>query len=143
MIQANPDRIDLRTALLRLTAPSFGAAILLAMLAASLSAFLGPVGGGSAVLLAIAVGLAGSLVGSAVPAAMINAPPQQRAAGLLGGLALRFFVTLGLGLALWHLVAGRASAFLIWVAVLQLVFLTIDVAAVIRIIRSTGGSSGC
>ena len=88
-----------------------------------------------AMLAAIAIALVGAWAGTAPAVWILNRPPQQHAAGLLTGLAVRFGVTIGLTLALWLTDAFAARPLLLWVGIAQFVILAVDVAGLSSILR--------
>lgn len=95
----------------------------------------------SALLAAIAIGFSGSLAASAIVAFCIRRPPAELAAAVLGSLGVRFVLTLGAALAL-RSAAGEAlpgDALLIAVGVAQLVYLAVDTAAQVILLRGACG----
>lgn len=93
------------------------------------------VGGTAALLAGLAVALAGSWAGIIPTLTYLHRPPQQHAVGVLGGLAVRFAVTIGLAVAIWLTGAVAEKPFLLWVGIGQLIVLGVDVWGLTGLLR--------
>lgn len=94
---------------------------------------------GDAAIGALAAGLAiallGSFCGTLPPCLFANVGHRELATGTLAGLGLRFFATIALSLLGAALFADQKATLLITVGFAQFVFLAIDTAGLIRIVR--------
>ncbi|TWT45136.1 hypothetical protein RAS1_15580 [Phycisphaerae bacterium RAS1] len=97
----------------------------------------------AALLAAIAVGFLGSLAAAAIVAFCIRRPAAELAGAVLGSLGARFVLTLGAALLVRSAAGGAipGDALLIAVGVTQLIFLAVDTAAQVLLIRSLNGPS--
>ena len=86
-------------------------------------------------LVGISISLLGGWAGTLPTIACINKPPREHAAGVLGGLGVRFAVTLGLAVAILLTGAFAKVPLLLWVAVSQLVILVVDVLGLAALLK--------
>jgi len=91
--------------------------------------------GVSAMLVGIGIALIGAWLGTLPTIACLPQEPRRHANGILLGLAVRFAITLGLGIAV--LVTGCFSVIplLLWLAIAQMVILMVDVWGLVTLLR--------
>jgi hypothetical protein len=124
------------SAFLRLASASLAVSVGMALLGWYPTHALAGPGAGRAMLVGIAVALAGGWAGVIAPVAVIGRSAATLAYATLGGLGVRFFVTLAAALLLRQLRVGPATPMLIWVGLAQFVILAVDIIGLVRIVRA-------
>ena len=84
----------------------------------------------------------GSLCGNLPPAIGLGRAPQMLIAAALGGLSLRFVVTIALALILAGFFPEVRTPLLLWTAIAQLALLAVDTVWLLRTVKSTAGANG-
>lgn len=136
MIESSPTNATVKTRALLL---ALTALVTLAVAAAG-PLLLRPLGGdeaAAAMRVAAWVAFGGALLGWIPVLVTLGGPPMRFVAGYLGGLGLRFAGTMGLAFAALLLVPSLERAALLYsVAVVQLVLLACDTAALLWVVRA-------
>jgi len=119
----------------RLIGTSLATLVILGAIGVAPTRAMAGAGGTAAMLAGLAAALAGSWAGLVPTLAYLHRPAQQHATGILGGLAVRFAVTIGLAVAVWLVGAVAEKPFLLWVGIGQLVVLGVDVWGLTGLLR--------
>ena len=127
--------IDSLAAFLRLAAASSAAALVLALVGWYPTNALGGPIADRAMLAGISIALVGGWAGVIAPVAVLGRSPATLAFAVLGGLGVRFFVTLAAALVIRKLGRVPVTPLMLWVGLAQFVILAVDMIGLVRIVR--------
>jgi hypothetical protein len=89
-----------------------------------------------AMLAAIGISLVGAWAGLIPTLAYLRKPPQEHPIGILGGLVVRFVVTVGAALALYLVGVLPERPLLLWVGLSQFILLGVDVFHLVGLLKA-------
>ena len=127
--------IDSLVAFMRLAAVSLAASAGMALIGWYPTTALGGPGADRAMLAGIAVALVGGWAGVIAPVAVLGRSAATLAYATLGGLGVRFVVTLAAAVLAWKLGPWPARPLMLWVGLAQFVILAVDIIGLVRIVR--------
>lgn len=133
MTDRQPGAVRPGAAFVRLALLSLGAAGVAAAAGYVPTRVLAGAGGPAAMAAGLGIALLATLTGLVPAVRVLRRPPPQRVGALLGGMALRLVLTLGLLLA--GLLSGAAARapLALWTAIGYILFLSVDLAGLLWI----------